>query len=416
MKESPAREVWITGLGALTPVGVGVAATWEGLVAGRSGIGPITLFDASSLPVRIAGQVPGFDVSQHLDRKLARHKPRFQHFAMVAGLEAWRDAGLDRKSPPAERIAVSLGTGAGGYDVLVEQDRVLREQGARRVTPFAVNMYMANGGAAALSLLLGTKGRAECVVTACATGNSAIADGLRWIQRGDADVVLAGAAEASLIPVGVASFASARALSTRNQEPQRASRPFDADRDGFVMAEGAGLLVLEARENAERRGREPYAVLAGAALTSDAHHLTAPPEDGEGLARAMVGALRDAGVDFEAVGYVNAHGSSTPYNDRAETQALHTAFGAHAHRLAISSTKSMTGHALGAAGGIEAVASVLALHRGLLPPTINLERPDPECDLDYLPGRFREAQVEVAISNAAGFGGHNAVLVFKRAR
>lgn len=415
MKEPPAREVWVTGLGALTPLGIGVAATWDGVIAGRSGVGPITLFDASALPVRFAGEVPGFEVSDHLDRKVWRQKPRFQHFALVAGLEAWRDSGLDRVAPPPESIAVCIGTGVGGYDVLIEQDSILREQGPRRVSPFSVNMYIGNMGAAALSMLLGAKGRSECVVTACATGNTAISDGLRWIQRGEADVVLAGSAEAALIPIGVASFAAARALSTRNDEPRRASRPFDADRDGFVIAEGAGVLVLEARESAERRRREPYAILAGAAQTADAHHPTAPPEDGEGLARAISNALRDAAIDPAEVGYVNAHGSSTPYNDRAETRALHTAFGVHARRLAVSSTKSMTGHAMGAAGGIEAVATVLALHRGVLPPTINLDHPDPECDLDYIPHRSRAARVEVAISNAAGFGGHNAVLVFRRA-
>ena len=414
------RRVVVTGLGALTPVGNTVEEFWTALIQGKSGIGPITKFDAAEkhdngeykFVTRIAGEVRNFDELKYVDKKDARRLDLYLKYAMASSVMAVEDSGLDTATVDGARFGVLIGSGIGGISSLLEAHTTLKEKGPDRVSPFFIPMLIINMASGLVSMRFGARGPNSAVVTACATGNHAIGDAFRLIQRGDADVMIAGGAEAIVVPLTIAGFCSMKAMSTRNDEPEKASRPFDAARDGFVCGEGAGILVLESFEHARRRDARIYAEIVGYGMTGDAHHMTAPDPDGDGAARAMAGALTDAGLSPSAVGYINAHGTSTPYNDKFETLAIKRVFGEHASRLAVSSTKSMTGHLLGAAGGIEAIATVLALHHGVLPPTINYETPDPECDLDYVPNHARKQSVEHALSNAFGFGGTNATLAF----
>jgi 3-oxoacyl-[acyl-carrier-protein] synthase II len=408
------RRVVITGVGALTPVGNTAEEFWSSLVEGRSGIGAITRFDASGYPTRIAGEVRNFDPLKYVDKKDARRLDPYLHYAMACSCMAVEDAGLDTGRVDSERFGVLIGSGIGGITTLLEGERTRIEKGFDRVSPFVIPMLIINMAAGLVSMRFGAKGPNSSVVTACATGNHAIGDAFRIIERGEADVMIAGGAEAMIVPLTVAGFCAMKAMSTRNDEPEKASRPFDLARDGFVCSEGGGIVVLEALEHARRRDVRIYGEIVGYGMSGDAHHMTAPDPDGDGAARAMGAALRDARLAPTEVGYINAHGTSTPYNDKFETQAIKRVFGEHAARLAVSSTKSMTGHLLGAAGGIEAIATLLAIHNGVLPPTINYETPDPECDLDYVPNHARKQEVEVALSNAFGFGGTNATLAFRK--
>lgn len=410
------RRVVVTGLGALTPVGNTAEEFWSSLVHGRSGIGPITRFDATGFPTRIAGEIRHFDPLDFVDKKEARRLDPYLQYAIAGASLAVQDASLDTGKVDATRFGVLIGSGIGGITTLLENHKTLLDRGPDRVSPFFIPMLIVNMASGLVSMRFGAKGPNSSVVTACATGNHAIGDAFKIIQRGDADVMIAGGAEAIILPLTIAGFCSVKAMSTRNDEPQRASRPFDAERDGFVCSEGAGIVVLESREHALRRDARIYAEIRGYGMSGDAHHMTAPDPEGDGAARSMSAALRDAAVSPDDVGYINAHGTSTPYNDKFETMAIKRVFGAHARRLAVSSTKSMTGHLLGAAGGIEAIATVLALHHGVLPPTINYEHPDPDCDLDYVPNQARKQDIEVAASNAFGFGGTNATLIFSRHR
>ena len=410
------RRVVITGLGALTPVGNTADEFWSSLLQGRSGIGPITRFDTADFPTRIAGEVRNFDPLNFVDKKDARRLDPYLQYAIAAAVLAVRDAGLDTGKVDATRFGVLIGSGIGGITTLLENHKTLLDRGPDRVSPFFIPMLIINMASGLVSMRFGAKGPNSSVVTACATGNHAIGDAFKIIQRGDADVMIAGGAEAIILPLTIAGFCAVKAMTTRNDEPEKASRPFDAERDGFVCSEGAGIVVLESREHALRRDARIYAEVRGYGMSGDAHHMTAPDPDGDGAARSMAAALRDAAVSPGDVGYINAHGTSTPYNDKFETMAIKRVFGDHARRLAVSSTKSMTGHLLGAAGGIEAIATVLALHHGILPPTINYEHPDPECDLDYVPNQARKQDVEVAASNAFGFGGTNATLIFGKHR
>lgn len=418
------RRVVVTGLGALTPVGNTAAEFWSALTQGRSGIGPITKFDAHEkndhgeyrYATRIAGEIRNFDAAKYIDRKDIRRFDLYLQYAIACAAMAVEDAGIDPARVDSERFGVLIGSGIGGIKTLLDGEEVRRTKGADRVSPFVIPMLIINMASGLVSMRFGARGPNSSVATACATGNHAIGDACRLIQRNDADVMIAGGAEAIIVPLTVAGFCSMKAMSTRNHEPEKASRPFDADRDGFVCAEGGGIVVLESLEHAARRDARIYAEVIGYGMTSDAHHMTAPDPEGDGAARAMRNALRDAGVEPASVGYINAHGTSTPYNDRFETIAIKRVFGEHAARLAVSSTKSMTGHLLGAAGGVEAIATVLALHHGLLPPTINYDTPDPECDLDYVPNVARKQDVEIALSNAFGFGGTNATLLFRKYR
>ncbi len=407
------RRVVVTGLGAISPLGIGVEETWRKAVSGDSGIGPITKFDASNLPVRIAGEVKGFSPEEFMDRKLASRVDVFIQYAIAATRMALADAGLP-EADLGPRAGVIIGVGMGGMGVVEQYTLVLRERGWRRVTPFFIPMVIPNMAAGQVAILFGATGPNTAVCTACAAGNHAIGEAFRLIREGLADLMICGGTESLITPLSVSGFAVMKALSTRNDEPEKASRPFDAKRDGFVMAEGCGILVLESLEHARARGARIYAELAGYGLTADAHHMTAPHPEGEGAARCMEMALEDAGIPPEEVDYINAHGTSTPLNDAAETRAIKRVFGNHAYKLAVSSTKSMTGHLLGGAGGLEAVLTVKTVYEDLIPPTINYEEPDPECDLDYVPNEARRARVRVAISNAFGFGGTNAVLVFKK--
>ena len=419
-----ARRVVVTGLGALTPLGNTADELWTGLTQARSGIGPITKFDASGqdaggtyrFATRIAGEVRNFDPLRYVDRKEARRLDPYLQYAIACATMAVEDSGLDTGKVDGARFGVLIGSGIGGITTLLDGEKTRIEKGPDRVSPFFIPMLIINMASGLVSMRFGAKGPNSAVVTACATGNHAIGDAFRLIQRGDADVMIAGGAEAIIVPLTIAGFCSMKAMSTRNDEPTKASRPFEADRDGFVPSEGAGILVLESLDHARRRDARIYAEVVGYGMTSDAHHMTAPDPDGDGAFRAMGAALRDAGIDPSEVGYINAHGTSTPYNDRFETVAIKRLFGDHARRLAVSSTKSMTGHLLGAAGGVEAIATALALHHGVLPPTINYERPDPDCDLDYVPNQARKQDVEIALSNAFGFGGTNATLAFRAVR
>jgi len=408
------RRVVITGVGAVTPVGNTADEFWAALIAGRSGIGPITRFDSTGYATRIAAELKGFDPLKYIDKKDDRKFDLFLKYAVACAVMAVEDAGLKPDGVDPTRFGVLVGSGIGGIQTLLDNYETLRTKGPDRVSPFFVPMIIVNMASGVISMRFGAKGPNSSVVTACATGNHAIGDATRIIQRGDADVMIAGGAEAIIIPLTIAGFCQMKAMSTRNDDPAGASRPFDAGRDGFVCGEGGGLVVLESLEHARRRDARIYAEVAGYGMTGDAHHMTAPDPEGDGAARAMAAALRDAALEPTTVGYINAHGTSTPYNDKFETMAIKRVFGDHARKLAVSSTKSMTGHLLGAAGGIEAIATAFALHHGVLPPTINYETPDPECDLDYVPNQARKQDVEVALSNAFGFGGTNATLAFKR--
>ena len=416
------RRVVVTGLGALTPIGNTADEFWTALMEARSGVGPITKFDASVknaqgeflYPTRIAAEVRGFDPLKFVDKKEARRLDPFLQYAMACSVMAVEDAGLDTGKVDGTRFGVLIGSGIGGIQTLLSTHDTLNEKGPDRVSPFFIPMMIVNMASGLVSMRFGAKGPNAAVITACATGNHAIGDAFKIIQRGDADVMIAGGSEAIIIPLTIAGFCAMKAMSTRNGEPTKASRPFEADRDGFVCGEGGGILVVESLEHAGRRDARIYAEVVGYGMTGDAHHMTAPDPEGDGAARAMQAALRDAGLEGPEVGYINAHGTSTPYNDKFETLAIRRVFGDHARRLAVSSTKSMTGHLLGAAGGIEAIATVLAMHHGILPPTINYETPDPDCDLDYIPNQPRKQDVEVALSNAFGFGGTNAALAFRK--
>ena len=410
------RRVVLTGLGALTPVGNTTEEFWSALKQGKSGVGPITRFDATGYATRIAGEVRGFDEGKYVDKKEARRLDPYLKYAIATSVMAVEDAALDPAKVDGTRFGVLIGSGIGGITTLIEGEDVRRTKGVDRVSPFVIPMLIVNMAAGLVSMRFGARGPNSSVVTACATGNHAIGDAYKIIQRGDADVMIAGGAEAMIVPLTIAGFCSMKAMSTRNDEPEKASRPFDAGRDGFVCGEGAGIVVLEALEHAVRRDARIYGEIVGYGMTSDAHHMTAPDPEGDGAARAMQLALAAAGIEPGAVGYVNAHGTSTPYNDKFETIAIKRVFGEHARKVAVSSTKSMTGHLLGAAGGIEAIATTLAIYHGLLPPTINYDTPDPECDLDYVPNQARKVDVEYALSNAFGFGGTNATLAFRRYR
>ena len=411
-----ARRVVVTGVGAVTPVGNTAEEFWAALLQGKSGIGPITRFDAGPLPTKIAGEVKGFDSLRFIDKKDDRKFDPFLKYAIACAAMAVEDAGLNVERVDRTRFGVLVGSGIGGITTLLETHKVLLEKGPDRVSPFFIPMLIINMASGLISMRFGAKGPNSSVVTACATGNHAIGDAMRIIQRGDADVMVAGGAEAIIIPLTFAGFCQMKAMSTRNDEPTRASRPFDAARDGFVCGEGGGLLVLESLDHALARDARIYAEVVGYGMTGDAHHMTAPDPEADGAARAMSLAVPDAGIEPSTVGYINAHGTSTPYNDKSETMAIKRVFGEHARKLAVSSTKSMTGHLLGAAGGIEAIATALAIHHGVLPPTINYESPDPDCDLDHVPNQARKQDVEIALSNAFGFGGTNATLVFRKYR
>jgi 3-oxoacyl-[acyl-carrier-protein] synthase II len=407
------RRVVVTGLGALSPLGNDVETTWAGLVAGRSGVGPITRFDATGFESTFAGEVKAFDADALFGRKEAKRMDRFVQFALAASRQAMASARLDVAATDPLRVGVVIGTGIGGIETFEAQHQALREKGPGRVSPFFIPMMIANMASGQVSIALGAKGPSFTTVSACSSGAHAIGEAMRLVQHGDVDAVLAGGAEATITPMAVAGFLALKALSTRNDDPQAASRPFDRDRDGFVMGEGAGVLVLESEEHARRRGATVLCELAGYGTTADAYHITAPSEDGEGAARAMRAALLDAGIELHHVHYINAHGTSTPAGDPVEVRAVKDVFGEHAKRLMMSSTKSMTGHLLGAAGGLEAVITALVLGRGVVPPTINLEHQDDACDLDLVPNQARKATVKVALSNSFGFGGHNVTLAMK---
>src|SRR6266851_2719015 len=408
------QRVVVTGLGAVTPVGNTADEFWSALLQGRSGVGPITKFDATDYPTRIAGEVKNFDPLDFVDKKEARRLDPFLQYAIASAAMAVQDAALDTDRIDGSRFGVLIGSGIGGITTLLDTHRVLLEKGPNRVSPFFIPMMIVNMASGLVSMRFGAKGPNSSVVTACATGNHAIGDAFKLIQRGDADVMIAGGSEAIIIPLTIAGFCAMKAMSTRNDEPTKASRPFDAARDGFVCGEGGGVLVLESLEHARRRDARIYGEIVGYGMTGDAHHMTAPDPEGDGAARAMAGALQDARLSPTEIGYINAHGTSTPYNDKFETIAIKRVFGEYAKKVPISSTKSMTGHLLGAAGGIEAIATAFAIHHGVLPPTINYETPDPDCDLDYIPNQARKQEVEVALTNAFGFGGTNATLALKK--
>lgn len=414
MTELERKRVVVTGLGAITPIGNNLAEYWEGLLSGRNGIGPITLFDASRHACRIAGEVKGFNPHDYMDRKDAKRMDRFAQFAVAASKQALADAQFVINELNAEQVGVIIGTGIGGLKVLEDQQEVYLTKGPDRCSPFMIPMMIANMAAGLTAIQIGAKGPNSCSVTACAAGSNSIGDAFRLVQRGYAQAMICGGTEAAVTPLSVAGFAAARALSTRNEDPAHASRPFDRDRDGFVMGEGVGILLLEELEHALSRGAKIYAEIVGYGMTCDAYHMTSPVPGGAGAARAIQLCLKDARLTAEQVSYINAHGTSTAANDVTETAAIKTALGEHAYKVAISSTKSMTGHLLGGSGGIEAVATAMAVSTDRVPPTINLENPDPGCDLDYIPNQSRAQKVEVALSNSFGFGGHNVTLAFKK--
>lgn len=405
----------MTGLGAVSPLGIGVEKTWKSLCAGESGVDRVTRFDPTDYPSQIAAEVKNFSPTDFIDAKEVKKMDTFIHYAVAASQMAMDDSGLKVSSENAERVGVYIGSGIGGLQAIEQWHKVLLEKGPKRVTPFFIPMSIINLASGQTAIRFGAKGPNSSAVTACATGNNCIGDAFRIIQRGDADVMIAGGAEAAITPLGMAGFAASRALSTRNDDPKRASRPFDKDRDGFVLGEGAGILLLEELESARRRGAAIYGEVIGYGMTADAYHITAPSEGGEGAARCMRLAIQDAGIRPEEVGYINAHATST-MADAIETLAMKSVFGEAIYRIPISATKSMTGHLLGAAGGVEAVFSLLTIRDGVIPPTVNLDHPDPACDLDYTPLRARRKEVEVALSNSFGFGGTNATLVFRKYR
>jgi 3-oxoacyl-[acyl-carrier-protein] synthase II len=413
MSERSTRRIVVTGLGVVTPLGTGAEKTWKALCAGESGIGRITKFDPTGYDAQIAGEVKDFDPAQFIEKKEIKKMDTFIHYAVGAAQMAADDAGLKVAPEEATKVGVYIGSGIGGLGSIEHYHKILLEKGPGRVSPFFIPMTIINLASGQVAIRLGAKGPNSCAVTACATGNHCIGDAYRLIQRGDADVMLAGGAEAAITTLGVAGFAASKALSFRNDEPTKASRPFDKDRDGFVLGEGAGVVVLEELEHARRRQARMYAEVIGYGMNSDAYHITAPSEEGEGAVRCMELALKDAAIGKDQIDYINAHGTST-MADAIETKAIKQVFGDRAYRIPVSSTKSMTGHLLGAAGGIEAVFSILALYHGILPPTINLDHPDPECDLDYVPHKARQVRVNVALSNSFGFGGVNACLLFKK--
>ena len=407
------RRVVVTGMGIISPLGIGVEENWSAIINGKSGIGPITRFDTESFPVRIAGEVAGFDAERYMGHKEVKKMDRFIHFAVAASDYALKDSGYKITEKNAERVGVQVGVGLGGLPAIEKYHNLYKERGVRKISPFFIPMVIANLASGQVSIHSGAKGPNTCVVTACATGTHSIGDAARLIQYGDADVMIAGGTESVITPLCVGGFHAAKALSTRNEDPEGASRPFDKDRDGFVIGEGCGVVVLEEYEAAKRRGAKVYGEIIGYALNGDAYHITSTSPNGEGAARCMKLALKNAGINNNEVQYINAHGTSTGA-DSTESQSIKSTFGHHAYDLSISSTKSMTGHLLGAAGGVEAIYTLLAISRGILPPTINYNTPDPECDLDYIPNQAREVKITTAISNSFGFGGTNAVLVFKR--
>lgn len=404
----------MTGLGIISPVGIGITESWSNITAGKSGIGRITRFDATPYTSQVAGEVKGFDPANYLPAKEARRFDTFIHYGLAAGIDAIKDAGLDLDKLNREMIGVCIGSGIGGLPLIEDTHDALKTGGPRKISPFFVPGSIINMISGQLSIMFGLQGPNISVVTACTTANHSIGEAGRLIEYGDADIMIAGGAESTVSPLGIGGFCAARALSSRNDDPAGASRPWDRDRDGFVMGEGAGVLVLEEYEHAKKRGARIYCELSGYGMSADAHHITAPCEDGAGAVRCMNNALRNAGLAHDQVDYVNAHGTSTPLGDIAETIALKNCFGAHAGKLAVSSTKSMTGHLLGAAGGIEAVFSVLAIRDQVAPPTINLVNQDPQCDLDYVPNTARQMKIDVALSNSFGFGGTNGSLVFRK--
>jgi 3-oxoacyl-[acyl-carrier-protein] synthase II len=408
------RRVVVTGLGTVCPVGNTVQEAWSNIVAGKSGITRISRFEPGSFASQIAGEVKGFDVTKVLSPKEARRFDAFIHYGMAAAIEAIGDAGLQPTPENADRIGVNIGSGIGGLPMIEETHKILLASGPRKISPFFIPGAIINMVSGNLSIMFGFKGPNLAMVTACTTANHCIGESMRLIEYGDADVMIAGGSEACLSPLGVGGFSAMRALSTRNDDPATASRPWDKDRDGFVLGEGAGVVVLEEEQHAKGRGAKIYCRLAGYGMSADAHHMTAPCEDGEGAARSMVNALRSGGIDPTDVDYINAHGTSTPLGDIAETVAVKRCFGSHATRVAVSSTKSMTGHLLGAAGGIEAIFTALAIKHQIAPPTINIFNQDPQCDLDYVPNRAREMKIRVALSNSFGFGGTNGTLAFDR--
>lgn len=408
------RRVVVTGVGMVSPLGIGNEETWNALIAGKSGVGPITRFDTSDYPAKIAGEVKGFTPETWIEKKEIKKSDTFIHYAIAAAQFAVDDAKLEFDATEAERVGVIIGSGIGGLPLIEEMHSKLVEKGPGRVSPFFIPGLIVNLAAGQVSIRFGAKGPNSAPCTACATGAHAIGDSFKVIQRGDADVMICGGTEAVITPLAVAGFAAMRALSTRNDEPQRASRPWDAERDGFVMGEGSGILILEERERAIARGAKIYCELTGYGMSGDAYHISAPAEDGDGMIRVMQIAIKDAGLRPEDIGYINAHGTSTPVGDKTETLAVKKVFGEHARSVAISSTKSMTGHLLGAAGGLESAIAALTVQTGTLPPTINHENPDPECDLDYVPNVARKANVRHALSNSFGFGGTNACLVFSK--
>jgi len=408
------RKVVVTGLGIVSPVGSTVPSAWESIVSGKSGITRITRFDASSFASQIAGEVKDFDIQQYLSAKEARRMDVFIHYGMAAAIQAVKDAGIDDISRlDAEKIGVNIGSGIGGLPMIENTDTAYHAGGPRKISPFFIPSTIINMIAGNLSIMYGYKGPNIAIVTACTTATHSIGNSARMIEYGDADVMVCGGAESCVTPLAIGGFAAAKALSVNNDNPESASRPWDVDRDGFILGEGAGVLVLEELEHAKRRGAKIYAELAGFGMSADAFHMTAPCDDGEGAARCMSNALKNAGVNTTEVDYVNAHGTSTPLGDIAETIAVKRCFGDHASKLAVSSTKSMTGHLLGAAGGVEAVFSVLAIHHRIAPPTINLVNQDPQCDLDFIPNTARDMNIKVALSNSFGFGGTNGTLVFR---
>lgn len=407
------NRVVITGIGAITPIGNNIDDLWNSLINGKSGIDRISRFDVSAYPTKLAAEVKDFEPTEYIDKKEAKRMDRFTQFALASAKMALADSGLDLASEDLDRIGVVYGSGIGGIETLENQQNILREKGPGRVSPFFVPMMIADMAAGLISITFGLKGHNETIVNACASSSNAIGDAFKVIERGDADVIVTGGSEAAITPLAIAGFCSMKAMST-NEDPKNACRPFDANRDGFIMGEGSATLVLESLDHALKRGAKIYCEIVGYGATADAYHITAPAPLGEGAARAMKLALKDAGIAPDDIDYINAHGTSTEYNDKYETMAIKNVFGEHAYKLKISSTKSMTGHMLGASGAVEAVATILAIKNGIVPPTINYETPDPECDLDYVPNKALKMDVNYALSNSFGFGGHNASLVFKK--
>lgn len=414
MESIPKRRVVITGLGLVTPLGIGVEKSWDALCNGDSGVSKITLFDPKDLPAQIAAEIKGFNPSDWIEHKEIKKMDRFIHLAVAASQIAMDDSGVKISEENAERIGVIVGSGMGGMAAIEYYHTILTEKGPKRISPFFIPMTIINLASGQISIRFGAKGPNSAPVTACAAGTHAIGESFRIIQRGDADIMITGGTEAVITPLAIGGFCSMKALSTRNHDPKRASRPFDKDRDGFVMGEGAGIIVLESLESALSRSARIYAEVIGFGMSGDAYHISSPSPNGEGAARCMAIALKDSGIDPSEINYINAHGTSTKYGDELETKAIKTVFGEHAYRLKVSSTKSMTGHLLGAAGGVEAVITALAIKTGIIPPTINLDNPDPECDIDYVPNKAVKTNPKVAMSNSFGFGGTNACLILRR--